>query len=884
MSSRSSLVAVVLLALSATKSVDTAEPAIADAPQFNRDVLPILSAHCFKCHGSDNPQAGLDLRTAVSVLKGSNNGPVIVKGVAERSFLFQRVCSQTMPPPGMGKPLSTPEIDVLRRWIDTLADGDLDREKQSSAPLVESQTVDIDEKDRQFWAFQKPVRAPVPKVRNSSRVRTPIDPFVLQKLESKGLSFSPEAPKLVLMRRAYFDLIGLPPSPEEIQAYLTNNKPGAYERLIDRLLDSPHYGERWGRHWLDVAGYTDESGFANDLKTLVLNEGIWRYRDYVVESFNQDKPYDRFLSEQLAGDELTDWRGTTKYTPEILDSLIATGYLRLMTDLTDAKEVNKPPYYHEVLFRVVDNLASGILGLTGGCARCHNHKYDPIPQQDYYRLVSVFATAYNPEEWKQPKDRFLPDVSQTEQQEIARHNDEIDRPLSELSKQLTALRRPHEQRLFESKLASAVPEPLRADIRIAFDTALEQRTPIQKYLFDKLKAALAVSSAEVDQVLSERERATNSQLQQRIATLQGWRRSYGKIQVLWDIGKPPKIHLLRRGNPETPGMEVSPGFFSALSKPGRSDAIRPDEVRGNSSGRRLALARWLTDPEHPLTARVIVNRTWMHHFGKGLVATPENFGRMGSLPSHPELLDWLAVDFMENGWKMKRLHKLIMTSSVYRQSSRRPKENESSQAEKVDSGNSLLWRMNLRRVEAEVLRDSVLAVSGKLDRTLGGPPVALEGGADGLITASEKAPTPSSQWRRSLYLLVRRNYSESFLDVFDFPIMALNCTRRINSATPLQSLSLLNSEFIMQQVEEFALRVRKQAGDSAGMGEKIELAVLLALSRMAATDEIQWASAHGEEIRKRYLELKTPPEEASLKALASVCQVLLGSNEFLYVE
>jgi Protein of unknown function (DUF1553)/Protein of unknown function (DUF1549)/Planctomycete cytochrome C len=851
---------------------------------FERDVLPILTEHCSKCHNQHTAQAGLDLSTEATVLKGSQNGPVIVKGSSEKSFLFQRVSSHTMPPPGTEKPLDEAQIEALRKWIDSIGGNEQPAAKEPKAPASESNIPEVSDKDRQFWAFRKPERSAVPKTKNTQRVRTPIDAFLLSKLEARALTFSPEAPKLTLLRRATFDLLGLPPPLEEAQAFLADTRPDAYERLVDRLLASPHYGERWGRHWLDAAGYTDEQGFANDLKTVVFNEGIWRYRDYVVRSFNQDKPYDQFLTEQLAGDELVDWRTAPKYTPEILDSLIATGYLRTAMDLTDAPEVNHQPYYFDVLTRLVDNFSSGILGLTGGCARCHSHKYDPIPQQDYYRLMAIFATGYNPDEWMQPKDRFLPDVSKAEQEEIARFNAEIDRPLNELKKQLEDLRHPHEQRLFESKLAAAVPEPLRADVKTAFETPEKKRTDIQKYFFKKLESLLKVSPEEVDKALSESERATSAKFQGKIATLTGWRRSFDKVQALWDVGKPPKTHLFRRGNWETPGMEVKPGFFSVLSEPGKSQAARPADTKGDSSGCRLALARWLTRRDHPLTARVMVNRVWMHHFGKGIVATPENFGRAGSPPTHPELLDWLAVDFMENGWKLKRLHKLIMTSTAYRQSSRQPPEGQESMAEKVDSSNDLLWRMNLRRIEAEVVRDSVLAVSGKLDQTPGGPPIHLEGAADGLVTVSEKDVSPNGLWRRSLYLMARRNYSLSLLDVFDFPVMALNCTRRMNSATPLQSLTLLNSEFTMQRAEDFAVRVNGLAGPSVPIEKKVEMAFLLALARKPTAEETRWSASHFEKQRQRYLGLKSSAEQSSQKALASLCQMLLGTNEFLYVE
>jgi len=858
-------------------------PLRAETPAFEHDILPIFKVHCSKCHNAETPQAGLDLSSAASLFKGSQNGPVISKGAAEKSILFQRVSLRSMPPPGTEKPLDNAQVELLRRWIDS-ADPHSEPVVVAAKTTGDSPAPLITEKDRQFWSFRKPVKAAVPKVKGTQRVRTPIDAFVQAKLEAKGLEFSPEASRLTLLRRAYYDLIGLPPSIEETQSFLADKRSDAYERMIDRLLDSPHYGERWGRHWLDAAGYTDEQGFANDLKIVVFNQGLWRYRDYVVRSFNQDKPYDRFLTEQLAGDELVDWRNAPKFTPEILDSLVATGYLRTMMDLTDSPEVNNPPYYHDVLSRLVDNFSSGILGLTGGCARCHSHKYDPIPQQDYYRLEAVFASGYNPDAWKQPKDRFLPDVSKQEQDEIARFNAEIDRPLNDLTKQLTDLRRPHEQKLFEARLAANVPEALRTDVRTAVETPSDKRTPVQKFLFSKLEKPLAVSAEEIDKALSESDRAIGLKLQEKINTMKSWRRSYEKIDALWDIGKPPKIHLLRRGNFETPGMEVQPGFFSVLSEPGKSDAVRPAETQGESSGRRLALARWLTDRSHPLTARVMVNRIWMHHFGKGIVSTPENFGRTGTPPTHPELLDWLAVDFMENGWKIKRFQKMIMTSSVYRQSSRRAVEGKDLPGERVDSTNELLWRMNLRRQEAETVRDSILAVSGKLDPALGGPPAHLEGSLDGLVTASEKEPDIKGQWRRSLYLMARRNYSLSLLDVFDFPVMALNCTRRINSATPLQSLTMLNSEFVMQRSIDFAGRVSKLTGLESQPVKKVEAAFLLALGREPNAEEIRWSVEHFGKQRRRYLDLKSSPQESSEKALASLCQMLLGTNEFLYLD
>ncbi len=439
------------------------------------------------------------------------------------------------------------------------------------------------------------------------------------------------------MRRAYFDLIGLPPSPEEIETFVFDREPCAYERLIDRLLASPEYGERWGRHWLDAAGYIDTAGSDNDLPIINVLEGMWRYRDYVVKSFNDDKPWDRFVTEQLAGDELVDWRNAEKYTPEILESLIATGYLRTAFDRTGADITNLFKERHDVVFGLIEKVSTSLMGLTVGCARCHSHRFDPIPQRDYYRFLALFTPAYNPMSWKQPQDRFLPDVAKPEQEEIDRHNEEIDKPLEELGEERTRLRQPCEDALLDKKL-EALPEEIRADTKTAVRTDEEERTQIQKYLFKKFGEKLAVKPEEVDEALARNSQQSDEQekLDQQIATLEGYKRSYGKIQVLWDVGAPPTTRLLQRGAVESPGPPVKPGFLEVLSAPGGTDSMRPAGAQGETSGHRLALARWLTSSDNPLTARVAVNRVWQHHFGVGIVATPENFGELGARPTHPE--------------------------------------------------------------------------------------------------------------------------------------------------------------------------------------------------------------------------------------------------------
>ena len=859
-------------------------PAAAEEdPLYERDIHPIFVVHCTSCHFGETAAAGLDLLTHEGLLEGSVNGPVVESGSPELSPLFNKITRREMPPPGLGPSLSEGQLRTIRIWIEAGLPTDESERLRSEAQRAG--TRDMTAEDREFWSFRPLERLEPPKVKNHSRVRTPIDAFLLAKLEEKGLSFSPDAPERTLMRRAYFDLIGLPPSPEESAEYLADDKPGAYERMIDRLLRSAHYGERWGRHWLDVAGFVQEFGFGADIEHLPLHKGIWRYRDYVIKSFNQDKPYDLFIAEQLAGDELVDWRKAEDYTPEILDSLTATGYLRMQRDSTYAGETNNARHRLDIIFRLVDHVTSGILGLTVGCARCHDHKYDPIPQRDYYRLAAIFATSYNPEDWLLPDDRVLPDVPAALRAEIEAHNAEVERPLEELTKQLEDLRQPYRRKLFESKMAAAgVPELWRQEVTKAFDTEASRRTAVQRYFVTSLSTALRVTNDAVDTLLSDREKASNDKLQQRIETLKSWKRSYGKIPALWDNGEPPESYLYYRGNTDTPGPELTPGFLTVLSDEGQASARRPPDTKGGSSGRRLALARWLTGPASSLTARVLVNRVWMHHFGKGIVETVENFGALGTRPVHSELLDWLADDFVENGWKTKRLHRLIMTSTAYRQMSRRAAESEDSPSNRADPSNALLWRGSLRRLDAEALRDSILAVSGRLNRTVGGPHAMLTWGPEGLITVLENSGDNSGEFRRSVYLFTRKSYSLSFLDVFDLPLIEINALRRSPSATPLQSLTMLNGEFVMKAAADFAERVEQHVGGEGSDRDRTEAAFQIAFARPPTAAEVQASVSHMDRQTRQYIDLGTSAEQAAHSALASLCQMLMASNEFLYLE
>jgi len=836
-----------------------------ETSRFDQSIKPLLQARCVSCHGAGKPMAGLDLRTLASVLLGSRNGPVVEEGAADKSPLLRKTLNGSMPPKGVGPPLTEAEIQTLRQWIDTARFASGAAHTALRETFSEVEAPEIQPKDREFWAFRTPVTRPVPSIKNKQLVRNAIDAFVLAKLEPKGLTISRAAPDLKLVRRAYLDLIGLPPTPEDVEAFLADAQPRAYERLIDRLLGSKQYGVRWARHWLDSAGYTDTTGQET------IFEGIWSYRDYVVDSFNADKPYDRFLVEQIAGDEMVDWRSAGAYTPQILTSLIATGYLRSTFDRTDAEITNLPQERYDVLIDLVDKVSSGVLGLTVGCARCHSHKFDPIPQRDYYRLLTVFSSAYNPWNWTTPQERFLPAVSKAEQEKIDRHNAELDVPLAGLKEQLSRLRAPYEELLLDTKLLN-LPVEIREETKVALRTASDKQDAIQQFLVKKFGKALEVKSTEIDAGLSAEDKKTQARLQREIETLNGFRRSYEKIQALWDTGPPPTMRLLQRGVLASPGPKVEPGFLTVLSAPGKSELVRPPDANGQTSGRRLAFAQWLTSPEHPLTARVMVNRVWQHHFGKGIVQTPDNFGHMGTAPTHPELLDWLAVDFMEHGWSLKRLHELIMTSATYLQNSR-----QTAQGNAVDPDNNLLWRMNLQRLESETIRDAILVASGKLDLTMGGPAILLKPRPDGLQVISDKGLAPQGQFRRTLYLEARRGYPLTFLEVFDSPLMQTSCNRRLNSATPLQSLTLLNDDFMISQAGSLAERVL-----AAKTPAPVELAFQFALSRKPDDREAKLSNRHLQDQTQAFLDANIPSEKAAQMALANLCQILLSTNEFLY--
>jgi hypothetical protein len=848
-------------------------------PAFEKAVVPLLREKCWNCHGAKKQKAGLDLRTRAALLQGGESGPALKPGLLKDSLLWEMIAADKMPP-GKNK-LSANEKEVIRLWIERGAPAH-DKEAHATAGVSDRQ---VTEADRDFWAFRAPVRPLPPQPRQGRRVRNVIDAFILAELEKRGLSLSPEAGRLTLLRRATFDLTGLPPTPDEISAFLADGSEAAFDTVIDRLLVSPHYGERWGRHWLDLAGYADSEGI---LDADYVRTAAWRYRDYVIGAFNGDKPYDRFLQEQIAGDELSDYwaaRETEKeLRREVIDAVIATGYLRCASDTSRPDFVtikNAPGYYFQTLDDTVKIVASSTMGLTVQCAKCHSHKYDPIPQTDYYRLQAIFMSGYRPAQWIPQVQRHLFEATAAQEKEVKEHNTRIDGAVAGLKKQVQEQQRVFAEKLFQERLAQ-VPAVIRQDVRTALDMAPAKRNEVHKYLAEKFQPILRPAGPGLEKSLSEAftaYRARARELNQELQAQEKQRRSFNEIRAFYDLPGQAKTHLLRRGDYLKPGPEVAPGTLAVLATRQPFQWQTPPKT-AKTSGRRLALARWLTQPDHPLTARVLVNRLWLHHFGQGIVATADNFGRTGSPPSHPALLDWLATEFTRQGWSIKKMHRLMMTSSSYRQTSR-VDPIAHAKAKSVDPDNRLLWRQRLRRLEAEALRDAVLATAGNLNPEMFGPPVPMQRQASGEVVA----PADASGNRRSLYLQVRRSQPLTFLQLFDQPVIETNCTRRETSTVSSQALTLLNSDFMVRQAEVFADRVLKEKAPA-----QVSRAVFLSFGRPASAAELATLNAFVESQCARHLQLSpaqplaAQQREARRRALSDLCHILLSANEFAYVD
>ena len=731
----------------------------------------------------------------------------------------------------------------------------------------------------QHWSFQPLARVNVPDVVDANRVRNEIDAFIVQGLERKGLALAVDADKHSLVRRVYFDLLGLPPSPDEIHRFIQDESPQAYELLLSRLMESPHFGERWGRHWLDNAGYVDVMGLDNDAGTISNAENKWLYRDYVIASLNSDKPFDRFVMEQLAGDECVDWRNADQYTPEMQTLLVATGFLRNSADDTNANELNRRDVHHQILERTHEVVMNNLLGLTIQCAKCHDHKYEPLLQTDYYQWQALFQPAFNSDKWLQPAARQIPNVSAAEKKRIDEHNSQLDQQIASIKGQIAEVRKRFEQQVLDTKLAQ-LPEPIRADTLTAIRTPMDQRSEVQKYLASKFEEGLKVKPDEVAAITAGPEKDRVAEFEKQITSVASQKRTFQHWQAVYDSGPPTPTRLLNRGDPLTPGEEVSPAMISALASQTTSNVgIVP---QSGSSGRRFALAKWLSDPQSPagsLVIRVRVNRIWQHLFGRGIVKTTDNFGVTGTKPTHPELLDWLSGSFIADGQKLKPFLTRIMTSSAYRQLSNRIDERCLS----VDPDNTLLWKQRLRRLESESVRDAILTVSGKLDRSMGGAPIPVEPRPDGsFVIKKEGLPTPTAQYRRTIYLLGRRNYHPTLLSVFDQPNLTTNCSERSTSAVVLQSLTMLNDAFVLEQAGAFSERVMAVAETK---DRWITTVFEITLGRIPTERETRWCQdAMTREVDyHRQNDAQCSVEEAEKRGFTRVCHTLLNTSEFLLV-
>ena len=1007
--------------------------AAAEPPSYERDISPLLKLHCVKCHGPAKHEGKLDLSVAGAVARGGKQGAVLVPHDIAASLLWQRVESDEMPPE---MPLTDKEKGLLKAWIIAGAPG-LPAKATNASPAA-------------HWAFQPTTQPDLPAVRDRSLVLNPVDEFIQAKLETQGLSLSPLADRYARLRRVAFDLTGLPPTPADIAAFVTDDTPEAYSKIVDRYLASPAYGERLGKVWLDAAGYADSNGYFNADSDRPL---AYRYRDWVIRSLNRDLPYDQFVREQLAGDELVHFVPDQDADPETIERLEATHYLRNSQDGTGESDGNDDEVRidrYTVLEGAMQNISSSLLGMTVQCAKCHDHKFEPITQRDYYAFQAVLSGIYAPTAWKKPNERIVYASRPGEFAAWQAATEELDRKVKQQQAELSAwvrAHRPHGQILFEDNFQDTAaslplwsnatpgdtvpagkvpvhlnestapslmfqegrllyngggtqgssgfstkdefdwtPDAVGSMIQVTFDLVDNKLTadgtpairigyfiamkdfndatdlkggnvlidgnptsgsvvyvdypggervvgPIgtttympghnygvrvtnqgeDKYLLQHLhdgipdEKTITLSTADlpnggfgfemccdragiIDNVIIETfASATNrevlasfqKELQVEQKPLEETRQAQtklsqnrpGKMALATDISTtPPATHLLVRGNYTDPGPAVDPAPFQLLIEPDAPFEVKPSADPMRTTGRRLAFANWMTRPASRaagLLARVHANRLWQHHFGVGLVATPENLGISGAPPSHPELLDWLASELVRTNWDTKHVHRLILKSGTYQQSSATDEGRL-----KGDADGRLLSRFPVRRLDAEAIRDAMLAVSGDLDPQLGGPYIPSTRQANGEVTIAADHPQAN---RRSVYLQQRRSQVLSMLQVFDAPSIVFNSTRRPRSTMPLQSLSLLNSEFAVSRAQHLANRLQREYPSEP---ERLAAALLITSGRPADEEQrtvlIQFLDQQLQEYAGQ--------ADSRQRAWVDLCQMLLAGNSFLYLD
>ncbi len=1009
----------------------------AGTPDLLRDVLPLLKNRCVRCHGPAKMEGRLHLGLPQGIRRGGENGEAVVAGHADLSLLWKRVVADEMPEDA---PLPPEEKAILKRWID------------GGAPGLPAE-VSAEPEGEEHWAFQELKPEPLPAVKDASAARNAVDLFVLSRLEAAGLSFNPEASRNTLIRRVSLDLTGLPPAPEEVDLYVNDEAPDAYEKMVERYLNSPRYGERWGKYWLDAAGYADSNGyFGADTD----RPYAWRFRDFVIRSISADKPWDQFIREQIAGDELAGFAPGSQVKPEMVELLEAAHFMRNSPDGTDSSDGNPDEVRadkYAVLEGSLQIMGSSMLGVTVQCARCHDHKFEPFTQRDYYSLQAVIYPAFNVDEWVKPKERVISTATAEEEAAHAEKVRLVDAEIAAKRKEFAEWAKQHREpgvvlmsddfdgegrtltplwsntvagdeapagtpaiqvdssaapgaeirngqlHLIESggtgdRVLSArqtidwTPDVSGAWIQATFDLIAEGTpapyvgyfialrdfndakklsggnvlfdgnatggaavqvdypgqdagsvgrigqsgyTPGRNYgvrvtnmgndrfqivqVVDGLveEGSVTVSGKDlpdggfgfeyccgrsfvVDNVLVESSLPETQQddpqkalaavhvekrkeLAEAVKAIEAKRpQPIGKLALVGDLSaKPPDVRLLTRGSYKTPGEPVesaAPAFLSETIN--QSDFSQHLRSGMSTTGRRLALAGWLTQPgsrASALLAKVSINRWWAHHLGTGIVATPDNLGYSGSAPTHPELLNYLALQLMEHQWSARAIHRLILTSAMYRQSAAAHAEGE-----RRDPQNQLLWRYPMRRLDAEAIRDSMLLASGELDQQMYGPYVPSERNSEGDVVISEST---AGAKKRSIYLQQRRTQVTGILDAFDAPSIVFNCTVRNSTTVPLQSLKLLNSDFVRLRATAMAGLLKKQITDKSGsINDVISLAFRRALSRPPSDKEIavskEFLSAQPAQYANR--------ENAAELAMIDFCQMLLASNAFLYVE
>jgi cytochrome c553 len=809
--------------------------AVAAAPDYLRDVKPVLAEHCYRCHGASQQKNGLRLDTAVSALKGGEHGAALKPGRSAESLLIQAMkgSHDSLPQmPYKKAPVSDAQIAVLARWIDAGAKAPADEEPQK----------DI------HWAFLAPSRPPVPKIAGRpSSTSNPIDAFIRQQLAKEGIKPSPEAGRVTLIRRLSLDLIGLPPTLAEVNAFVTDRSPGAYEKVVERLLASPHYGERWGRHWLDVARYADSNGYSIDAP-----RSIWKYRDWVIQAVNDDMPFDQFVTWQLAGDLID----TNSLPPRAscLDPLIATGFHR-NTQINQEGGIDPEQFRVESVMDRVNTTATAFLGLTLACAQCHDHKFDPFTQRDYYQFYAFFNNTIEDGHGKDAPEGVLEIPGENEAADNARQ--ELEEAEANLDRYLST--KVSELMQWEESLTPSELEQLKPGVRAALKVPFVERTKKQKRI-------VYAAFRPADQDFNERDT--------RLAKLQSNQPKSITTLVMVERKEPRETHVFIKGDFTRPAAKVMPGVPAIFNPLKAGPASRQSltaidhPTAGEQSGStyplagsgtggtpvrlsRLDLAQWIVSTNNPLTARVLINRVWQQYFGRGLVETENDFGTQGSPPSHPALLDWLACELMQPTlthpasrttrhatrlWSLKHLHRLIVTSATYRQSSKARPE-----LAVIDPNNKLLARQNRLRLDAEIVRDVCLAASGLMNDKIGGPSV-FPPQPDGVMTLGQsrrewKTSAGPDRHRRGLYTFFWRATPHPALMVFDSADGFSACTRRLRSNTPLQALTLLNDEAFHEYAQALAARILKEAprSDSA----RVEHAFRLCLARSPSKDEKQ---------------------------------------------